>query len=176
MAKLPVLLLLAQDTNAGIHGGTDRLVAVNMSAGHSGGVSLRNLANLPICLQTGHGDHPAYIHTRGDAEIARCSQVLDIYQEDAQKSENSRTYYKHDCFVHLDVYGQPHNGWGPEEELTHTMARVGKNESDGSMGDWYDRNKDTPNVNSKKPIQEDNKDTYAVGWLTKMGPREPHSP
>ena len=69
----------------------DRFAAVSMSSGHPNGVSLLNLANCPICLQTG---------------------IRDYYSEDAMRSVRTAEFDRTLSGYH-DKYGfgYPHSVW-----------------------------------------------------------------
>lgn len=58
----------------------DRFAAVNMSSGHPNGVSLVNVANCPICLQTGIRDYYSE-SARRSLRCAEFEKTLDDYRE-----------------------------------------------------------------------------------------------
>ena len=58
----------------------DRFAAVNMSSGHPNGVSLVNMANCPICLQTGIRDYYSE-NARRSVRCAEFAKTLEDYRE-----------------------------------------------------------------------------------------------
>lgn len=72
----------------------DRFAAVNMSSGHPNGVSLLNLANCPICLQTGIRDY----YSEDAKRSIRCAEF------EKTLSEYRDTYgfgYEHQVWIHV---------------------------------------------------------------------------
>lgn len=72
----------------------DRFAAVNMSSGHPNGVSLLNLANCPICLQTGIRDY----YDEDAKRSLRCAEfekTLNDYQNEYGFG------YEHQVWIHV---------------------------------------------------------------------------
>ena len=99
---------------------SDRFAAVNMSAGHPGAAKLRNIANVPICLQVGEGDSN-WQHKVATAEVAK---KLNGYRE------RDPQYYGYEIFVHPTngLEGHPHNPW-KDDHLTDRLSPVFSNGS-----------------------------------------------
>lgn len=72
----------------------DRFAAVNMSSGHPNGVSLMNLANLPISLQAGIRDYYSESAMRS-IRAAEFEEVLQAYRE------SSGFGYEHRIWIHV---------------------------------------------------------------------------
>ena len=72
----------------------DRFAAVSMSSGHPNGVSLLNLSNCPICLQTGIRDY----YSEDAKRSVRCAEF------EKTLSDYSQTYgfgYEHKVWIHV---------------------------------------------------------------------------
>ena len=93
----------------------DKFAAVNMLAGHPGAAKLRNIANVPICLQVGEGD-PNAGHNTATTVVA---QKLDGFRE------RDPQYYAYDIFVHptRGLGGDPHNVWS-KDEISNKLSCV----------------------------------------------------
>lgn len=72
----------------------DRFAAVNMSSGHPNGVSLVNVANCPICLQTGIRDYYSE-SARRSLRCAEFEKTLDDYREKYGSG------YEHRVWIHV---------------------------------------------------------------------------
>jgi hypothetical protein len=145
----------------------DRFTAANMSAGHPGGVRLENLANLPLCLQVGSGDG-RHLNPHRDTETARCSADLNGYVESAKSFDKLKSYYDHECFIHLNTGTNPHNYWSRREELTRNPAQI---ISKDALGDWWAANEKVNSANNN--FKKDTKITNTVDWVTYENPLAP---
>jgi len=72
----------------------DRFAAVNMSSGHPNGVSLMNMANCPICLQTGIRDYYSEDAKRS-VRCAEFAKTLAVYREELGFG------YEHQVWIHV---------------------------------------------------------------------------
>jgi predicted esterase len=86
-----------------------RFAAVNMSAGHSNGVSLLNLMNTPICIQMGEHDEA---YGRNEDAVRAGAQLSSLALHS--------TGYIHDVFLHA---GKAHN-FRDEEQARVLQAVV----------------------------------------------------
>ena len=72
----------------------DRFAAVNMSSGHPNGVSLLNMANCPICLQTGIRDYYSE-DARRSVRCAEFEKTLEDYRKEYGFG------YEHQVWIHV---------------------------------------------------------------------------
>lgn len=72
----------------------DRFAAVNMSSGHPNGVSLVNMANCPICLQTGIRDY----YSESAKRSVRCAE----FEKTLKDCRNQYGFgYEHQVWIHV---------------------------------------------------------------------------
>ena len=163
----------------------NRFAAVNMSAGHSNGVSLQNLINLPICLQVGEqdtGTTPPSAYDRS-MDTANKGKELDGYA--SQFTNPTTPVYVHDVFLHLTpsperpdppkntepltIYYYRHNSW----EDGAWLARSDRPKSTviKDYVDWRNKYKFDPNANPKvdEPtlgLPTTTINTNAIDWVS----------
>ncbi len=72
----------------------DRFAAVNMSSGHPNGVSLVNMANCPVCLQTGIRDY----YSEDAKRSVRCAEFEKALEEYRDRYGFG---YEHQVWIHV---------------------------------------------------------------------------
>ena len=115
----------------------DIFAAVNMSAGHSNGVNLQNLANLPICLQVGDSDTD-WGHNTNTVDNALTLRSL---------AEDLPGCYIHDCYLHVGN----HNNWSGSEKAFENGEVI------TSLRTWH--------TDSKLPQTKKLMNTNAPRWV-----------
>lgn len=90
----------------------DRFAAVNMSSGHPNGVSLVNMSNCPICLQTGIRDY----YSESAKRSVRCAE-FEKTLEDYRKQYGFG--YEHQVWIHVP---EGHNYYDYEDTRSTVLA------------------------------------------------------
>ena len=114
---------------------SDRFAAVNMSAGHPGGVRFHNLAELPICLQVGEedGDEREFIENgklRAASEYERNQKTVESAKALQTLGNNNTDAYTYDIFIHptkAKTTEWAHNSWSADEHADRNDTLVIKN-------------------------------------------------
>lgn len=90
----------------------DRFAAVNMSSGHPNGVSLVNVANCPICLQTGIRDY----YSESAKRSVRCAE----FEKTLEDYRNKYGFgYEHQVWIHVP---EGHNYYDFEDTRSIVLA------------------------------------------------------
>ena len=90
----------------------DRFAAVNMSSGHPNGVSLVNMANCPICLQTGIRDY----YSESAKRSVRCAEFEKTLREYRDRYGFG---YEHQVWIHVP---EGHNYYDFEDSGSIVLA------------------------------------------------------
>ncbi|HHY82087.1 MAG TPA: hypothetical protein GX505_05330 [Clostridiales bacterium] len=148
----------------------DRFAAVNMSAGHPNGVSLKNVKNLPFAIQMGEKD----------AAYDRNKQAA-IYDNILEELKNSEGGYIHQTFIHVN---KPHNFLDndvkrePQSVITDIKAWLEGKESPSqkvntNAVDWvsqFERNPYPESIYWDLTTQADLRSTGSFYWLSLNAP------
>jgi hypothetical protein len=153
----------------------DCFAAVNMSAGHPGGVKLFNLASLPICLQAGEFDNESNLKRM--ALTAKSSITLTNYATSMKKIDPSTEYFVHDCFIHP---AGGHSGWrhpggnyDRAQDYSNSSGSV-LNRAKSALEEYYSRNQDGIDPFGEAfDTLDHNVNTGAITWLSRFSRNPP---